>query len=84
VEGKSGKDLSVILTFDEIALTPQPNFTQESLAIDGFVNLSIPVYNRDEMEHHDEVDAPRPEPLDKRDSSASRSCSGFHGSTATE
>nr|CAH0105887.1 unnamed protein product [Daphnia galeata] len=55
VEGKSGKDLSVILTFDEIALTPQPNFTQESLAIDGFVNLSIPVYNRDEMEHHDEV-----------------------------
>lgn len=63
VEGKSGKDLSVILTFDEIALTPQPNFNQESLAIDGFVNLSIdPVYNRDEMEHHDEVDASRPEP----------------------
>lgn len=50
VEGKSGKDLSVILTFDKIALTPQPNFNQESLAIDGFVNLSIdPVYNRDEM-----------------------------------
>jgi hypothetical protein len=63
VEGKSGKDLSVILTFYEIALTPQPNFNQESLAIVGFVNLSIcPVYNRDEMEHHDEVDAPRQEP----------------------
>jgi hypothetical protein len=63
VEGKSEKDLSVILTFDEIALTLQPNFNQESLAIDGFVNLSIdPVYNRDEMEHHDEVDAPRQEP----------------------
>jgi hypothetical protein len=45
VEGKSGKDLSVILTFDEIALTPQPNFNQESLAIDGI----DPVYNRDEM-----------------------------------
>ena len=26
VEGKSGKDISVILTFDEIALTTQPNF----------------------------------------------------------
>jgi len=63
MEGKCGRDLSVIVSFDEVALTPQPNFNQESLAIDGFVNLSVdPVYNRDEMDHHDEAEGPRLEP----------------------
>lgn len=63
MEGKSGKDFSVIISFDEVALTTQPNFNQESLAIfDGFVNLSVdPVYNRDEMEHHGEADGTRTE-----------------------
>ena len=62
VQGKEGKEPLAIISFDEVSLTPKPDFNTELLAFDGFANLNTdPVRNRDEIDHHD-GDGPRSEP----------------------
>lgn len=61
VQGKEGKVLLAIISFDEVSLAPKPDFNTKLLAFDGFANLNTdPVRNRDEIDHYD-GDGPRPE-----------------------
>lgn len=62
--GKRDDEKLVVISFDEVSITPSLKFNKESLAFDGFVNLSDdPFENRDEVTNYtlnNDTDPPDP------------------------
>lgn len=57
LSGESDAKKLVVISFDEIAITPSLTFNTESLAFDGFVKVQDdPVLNRHELDTNDQND----------------------------
>lgn len=58
LEGKSEENRLVVLSFDEVSITPSLKFNSETLEFDGFVNHgNDPLLNREELFNNRREDA---------------------------